>query len=49
MKLEKSKSLSFKLKVFLATLSLLLVLIAATGINYYLLLDVNYFHVYLMI
>jgi UPF0755 protein len=36
MKLEKSKSLSFKLKVFLATLSLLLVLIAATGINYYL-------------
>lgn len=36
MKVEKSKSLSFKLKVFLATLSLLLVLIAATGINYYL-------------
>jgi UPF0755 protein len=36
MKLEKSKSLSFNLKLFLATLSLLLVLIAATGINYYL-------------
>jgi len=36
MKVEKSKSLSFKLKVFLATLSLLLVLISATGINYYL-------------
>lgn len=36
MKLEKSKGLSFKLKVFLATLSLLLVLVAATGINYYL-------------
>ncbi len=36
MKLEKSKGSSFKLKVFLATLSLLLVFIATTGINYYL-------------
>jgi UPF0755 protein len=35
MNAEKSKSISFKAKFFLATLALVFIVIAATGINYY--------------
>jgi UPF0755 protein len=36
MKTEKSKGISFKAKIFFATLALLFMVIAGTGINYYL-------------